>query len=102
MSKVSCSLSVGWMAIVLAFGAQAQGTTYAVRLSDNSGAYEASLRGDQEKLLEISQTSAGGLEVTPKRFICGRFIGWTSLPRRSPSVAPYLRSPALRPIGHAQ
>jgi len=66
MSKVSCSLSVGWMAIVLAFGAQAQGTTYAVRLSDNSGAYEASLRGDQEKLLEISQTSAGGLEVIAK------------------------------------
>jgi hypothetical protein len=54
------------MAIVLAFGAQAQGTTYAVRLSDNSGAYEASLRGDQEKLLEISQTSAGGLEVIAK------------------------------------
>lgn len=66
MSKVSCSLSVGWMAIVMACSAYAQSATHAVRLSDDSGAYEASLKGDQKKLLDISQTSSGGAEVIAK------------------------------------
>lgn len=66
MSRLMYILFTGLVAILMACDASAQSAVHTVRLSDGSGLYEASLKGDQKKLLGMSQSSTGGAEIIAK------------------------------------
>ena len=66
MSRPKNSLFVAFLAIIVTCNAYGQSVVRTVRLSDGSGIYESSLKGDQKKLLVMSQSSTGGAEIVAK------------------------------------
>jgi hypothetical protein len=63
MSRSTSGLFALLLSLSITGSAYGQSTVHSVRLSDGSGLYEYSLKGDQKKLLEMSQSSSGGTEV---------------------------------------
>lgn len=66
MSKSATGLILALLSMVVTCDASGQSDVRTVRLSDGSGLYEASLKGDQKKLLDASQSATGGAEIIAK------------------------------------